>query len=86
MSSAGGRGAGRDGVASGNGAAAGGVPALATRMRERFGVHGRGQHERDRTHRRVRTAPAPWTCTTGPPLAVVAAVTAVAATAGPASS
>ncbi len=48
MSSAGGRGAGRDGAASGNGARAGGAPALATRMRERFGVHGRGQHERDR--------------------------------------
>jgi formate-dependent nitrite reductase membrane component NrfD len=48
MSSAGGRGAGRDGAASGNGARAGGAPALATRMRERFGMHGRGQHERDR--------------------------------------
>ncbi len=47
MSSAGGHGAGGDRPASGNGVPAGAVPALAARMRERFGVHGRGQHERD---------------------------------------
>jgi formate-dependent nitrite reductase membrane component NrfD len=33
--------------ASGNGVAAGVEPGLAARVRERFGVHGRGQHERD---------------------------------------
>ena len=51
MSWAGGRGVGRDRAASGNGGPAGGAPALAARMRERFGVHGRGQHERDRQDR-----------------------------------
>ena len=53
MSGAGGpgageHGAGQHGAAGGNGVAAGAVPALAARVRERFGVHGRGQHERDR--------------------------------------
>jgi len=33
--------------ASGNGVPAGVEPGLAARVRERFGVHGRGQHERD---------------------------------------
>jgi formate-dependent nitrite reductase membrane component NrfD len=45
---AGEHGAGQHGAAGGNGVAAGAVPALAARVRERFGVHGRGQHERDR--------------------------------------
>ncbi len=54
MSRAGGPGAARPGAASGNGVPASGSgvhagaePGLAARMRERFGVHGRGQHERD---------------------------------------
>ena len=59
MSRAGGRAAGRP--AGGNGVPGGTVPAgtvpagrapaLAARMRERFGVHGRGQHERARQDR-----------------------------------
>jgi formate-dependent nitrite reductase membrane component NrfD len=54
MSRTGGSGAGRAGAAnrngapaSGSGAPAGVEPGLAARVRERFGVHGRGQHERD---------------------------------------
>ena len=54
MSRAGGPGDGRPGAAnrngppaSGNGVPAGVEPGLAARVRERFGVHGRGQHERD---------------------------------------
>ena len=37
--------------AGGNSDPAGGVPGLAARVRERFGVHGRGQHERDQHER-----------------------------------
>jgi formate-dependent nitrite reductase membrane component NrfD len=52
VSGSGGPGAGGPGAgeqeAGGNGVPAAAVPALAARMRERFGVHGRGQHERDR--------------------------------------
>jgi len=60
MSGAGGRdAAGANGVPpggssvppGGSGSPAGAVPALAARVRERFGVHGRGQHERDRPGR-----------------------------------
>lgn len=54
MSRTGGAGAGRPGAAnrngppaSWNGVPAGMEPGLAARVRERFGVHGRGQHERD---------------------------------------
>jgi formate-dependent nitrite reductase membrane component NrfD len=54
MSRTGGAGAGRPGAAnrsgppaSGNAIPAGMEPGLAARVRERFGVHGRGQHERD---------------------------------------
>jgi formate-dependent nitrite reductase membrane component NrfD len=54
MSRTGGSGAGRAGAANRNGAPASGSgvpagvePGLAARVRERFGVHGRGQHERD---------------------------------------
>ena len=54
MSRAGGPGDGWPGAAnrngppaSGNGVPAGVEPGLAARVRERFGVHGRGQHERD---------------------------------------
>ena len=54
MSRTGGPGDGRPGAAdrndppaSGNGVPAGVEPGLAARVRERFGVHGRGQHERD---------------------------------------
>jgi formate-dependent nitrite reductase membrane component NrfD len=58
MSRTGGPGAGRPGAADGNGVPvsgnvvrAGGVPGLAARVRESFGVHGRGQHERDQHER-----------------------------------
>jgi formate-dependent nitrite reductase membrane component NrfD len=64
MSGAGGRGAagvppagssvppgGSSSPARGSSSPAGAVPALAARVRERFGVHGRGQHERDRPGR-----------------------------------
>ena len=58
MSRTGGPGAGRPGAANGNGAPAGGndvpagaEPGLAARVRERFGVHGRGQQERDQQER-----------------------------------
>ena len=48
--------------ASGNGVPAGVEPGLAARVRERFGVHGRGQHERDQAGRADR----PRACTTRP--------------------
>ena len=58
MSRTGGPGAGRPGAAnrngvpaSGNDVLAGVEPSLAARVRERFGVHGRGQHERDQQER-----------------------------------
>ena len=63
MSRTGGPGAGRPGAGNRNGApasvAAGAEPGLAARMRERFGVHGRGQHERDQDERDQRGGSGP---------------------------
>jgi len=66
MSRTGGPGAGRPGTpkgngvpAGGNGASAGVEPGLAARVRERFGVHGRGQHARDQDERDQRGASGP---------------------------
>jgi formate-dependent nitrite reductase membrane component NrfD len=62
MSRAVGPGAGRPGAGNRNGtpaSAAGIEPGLAARMRERFGVHGRGQHERDQDERDQRGGSGP---------------------------
>ena len=66
MSRTGGPGAGRPGTpkgngvpAGGNGASAGVEPGLAARVRERFGVHGRGQHARDQDERDQRGGSGP---------------------------